>query len=71
MTTVNVYLTFADNCEEAFNFYQSIFGREFSSFQSLQRDASTGRDAPAHRRTRRARHACFITYQQRNGTHGK
>src|SRR5688572_22255971 len=29
MTTVNVYLTFNGNCEEAFNFYKSIFGGEF------------------------------------------
>lgn len=30
MTTVNVYLTFDGNCEEAFNFYKSVFGGEFS-----------------------------------------
>lgn len=29
MTTVNVYLTFGGNCEEAFNFYKSVFGGEF------------------------------------------
>ena len=29
MTTVNVYLTFDGNCEEAFNFYKSVFGGEF------------------------------------------
>jgi len=29
MTTVNVYLTFNGNCEEAFNFYKSVFEREF------------------------------------------
>lgn len=28
MTTVNVYLTFNGNCEEAFNFYKSVFGGE-------------------------------------------
>ena len=32
MTTVNVYLTFTGNCEEAFNFYKSIFGGDFTSF---------------------------------------
>ncbi len=26
MATVNIYLTFDGNCEEAFNFYQSVFG---------------------------------------------
>lgn len=30
MTTVNVYLTFNGNCFEAFNFYKSVFGGEFS-----------------------------------------
>lgn len=30
MTTVNVYLTFNGNCLEAFEFYKSVFGREFS-----------------------------------------
>ena len=29
MTTVNPYLTFNGNCEEAFNFYKSAFGGEF------------------------------------------
>ena len=29
MPTVNVYLTFNGNCEEAFNFYKSVFGGEF------------------------------------------
>ncbi|MDX1954647.1 MAG: VOC family protein [Chitinophagaceae bacterium] len=28
MTTVNIYLTFNGNCEEAFNFYKSVFGGE-------------------------------------------
>lgn len=30
MTTVNVYLTFNGNCSEAFEFYKSVFGGEFS-----------------------------------------
>lgn len=29
MTTVNTYLTFNGNCEEAFSFYKSVFGGEF------------------------------------------
>ena len=29
MTTINVYLTFNGNCEEAFNFYKSVFGGDF------------------------------------------
>lgn len=30
MTTLNVYLTFNGNCEQAFNFYKSVFGGEFT-----------------------------------------
>lgn len=30
MTTVNIYLTYGGDCEEAFNFYKSVFGGEFS-----------------------------------------
>lgn len=29
MATINSYLTFKGNCEEAFNFYKSVFGGEF------------------------------------------
>lgn len=29
MTTTNTYLTFNGNCEEAFDFYKSVFGGEF------------------------------------------
>jgi len=30
MATVNVYLTFDGNCEDAFNFYRSVFGGDFA-----------------------------------------
>lgn len=30
MTTTNTYLNFNGNCEEAFNFYKSVFGGEFT-----------------------------------------
>lgn len=29
MTTINPYLTFEGNCEEAFNFYKNVFKKEF------------------------------------------
>ena len=29
MPAINPYLTFKNNCEEAFEFYRSVFGREF------------------------------------------
>jgi PhnB protein len=32
MNTVNIYLNFLGECEEAFLFYKSIFGGEFSYF---------------------------------------
>ena len=31
MTKLNMYLNFAGNAEESFNFYRSVFGGEFSS----------------------------------------
>ncbi|MEZ4688164.1 MAG: VOC family protein [Bacteroidia bacterium] len=30
MSTVNIYLSFLGNCQEAFDFYKSVFGGEFS-----------------------------------------
>lgn len=30
MIKLNPYLNFGDNCEEAFNFYKSVFGGEFT-----------------------------------------
>jgi PhnB protein len=32
MNTTSIYLNFNGNCEDAFNFYKSIFGGEFSYF---------------------------------------
>ncbi len=29
MTTLNPYLVFKGNCEDAFNFYKSVFGGDF------------------------------------------
>jgi PhnB protein len=29
MAQVNAYINFKGNCEEAFNFYKSVFGGEF------------------------------------------
>lgn len=41
MTTVNTYLTFKGNCEEAFNFYKSAFGGEFEYVGRLFNALST------------------------------
>jgi PhnB protein len=48
MTSVNVYLTFNGNCEEAFNFYKTVFGGEFG-FVGRYKDMPPvdGKSAPA------------------------
>lgn len=33
MASINPYLNFSGNCEEAFKFYKSVFGGEFQDFQ--------------------------------------
>jgi PhnB protein len=36
MTTVNIYLNYNGNCEDAFNFYKSVFGIGFSYFSRFK-----------------------------------
>lgn len=36
MATINPYLNFNGNCEEAFNYYKSVFGGEFTDFQRFK-----------------------------------
>lgn len=45
MTTVNVYLTFNGNCEEAFKFYQSVFGGDFP-YVGRYKDMPAGEGKP-------------------------
>ena len=45
MTTINPYLTFKDNCEEAFEFYRSIFGGEFATIMRMG-DMDMGQPVP-------------------------
>ena len=45
MTTVNIYLTFDGNCEEAFHFYRSVLGGEFS-YVGRFRDIPPSGDMP-------------------------
>ncbi len=43
MTSVNTYLTFKGNCEEAFNFYKAAFGGDFAymgKFKDAPKDDS-------------------------------
>lgn len=34
-TTVNIYLTFNGNCKAAFDFYKTVFGGEFSDYNTF------------------------------------
>ncbi|MEQ3662001.1 MAG: VOC family protein [Flavobacterium sp.] len=45
MATVNVYLTFNGNTEEAFNFYKSVFGGEFDYIGKFK-DMPPSEDCP-------------------------
>ncbi|HVU84151.1 MAG TPA: VOC family protein [Puia sp.] len=41
MTAINPYLNFSGNTEDVFNFYKSVFGGEFATFQRFK-------DVPGH-----------------------
>jgi len=43
MTTINPYLNFKGNTEEAFNFYKSVFGGEFITLQRFKDMPEAGR----------------------------
>lgn len=42
MATINPYLNFPGNAEEAFNFYKSVFGGEFIALQRFKDVPGTG-----------------------------
>ena len=46
MARVNTYLNFPGNTEEAFNFYKSVFGTEFTSLTRMK-DMPRPESAPA------------------------
>lgn len=47
MTTLNPYLNFNGNAEEAFNFYKSVFGGEFLGLQRFK-DMPKDEKSPGH-----------------------
>lgn len=50
MATVNIYLTFNGNCEEAFNLYKSVFGGEFpyvGRFKDMPPSEDSSKTMPA------------------------
>ena len=46
MPTINPYLNFQGRTEEAFNFYKSVFGGEFITFQRFKETAAADNVAP-------------------------
>lgn len=50
MATINPYLNFSGNTEEAFNFYKSVFGGEFSGGINRFKDTPEGEKIPAGER---------------------
>ena len=70
MATVNTYITYDGNCEEAFNFYKSVFGGEFSYFGKFKDMPPMDGKSLSARRCRK-NNACVLTHQQRNGNNGK
>ncbi len=51
MTIINTYLNFDGKAEEAFNFYKSVFGGEFVTFQRMK-DAPGMEQLPAAEKER-------------------
>ena len=47
MMRINPYLNFSGNCEEAFNFYKSVFGGEFMNFQRFDEGPSGAHLSPS------------------------
>jgi uncharacterized glyoxalase superfamily protein PhnB len=47
MAKVSTYLNFMSNCEEAFNFYKSVFGTEFSAPIQYMKDVPQAPNMPA------------------------
>jgi PhnB protein len=43
MATINPYLNFMGNTEEAFNFYKSVFGGEFKDLQRFKDTTESGK----------------------------
>ncbi len=51
MAALNPYLNFPGNTEEAFNFYRSVFGGEFTSLQRFK-DTPTADRVPEHEKNK-------------------
>jgi PhnB protein len=47
MTTINPYLNFSGNTEDAFNFYKSVFGGEFEMIQRFKETSEAAKLPPS------------------------
>jgi PhnB protein len=57
MRTINPYLTFDGNCEEAFEFYRSVFGGEFASIARFSE--MPGENAPSEDESNKIMHVAL------------
>lgn len=48
MALINPYINFNGNCEEAFNFYRSVFGGEFTRLVRFSEMSAPGFTIPEH-----------------------
>ena len=62
MATVNPYLNFNGNCEEAFNFYKSVFGGEFQYLGRFKDMPAMGGEE-ASQTDGEKNYACFAAHQ--------
>ena len=70
MTTINPYLTFDGNCEQAFTFYKKIFGGEFQTLSHFKdMPPMPGMEIPENQK--KPGYACVLTDQQRDDPDGK
>ena len=46
MTSLNIYLNFNGNCEEAFTFYKSVFGRAFETLSRFKEMPNNDESTP-------------------------
>lgn len=60
MSKVSTYLNFPKNTEEAFNFYKSVFGGEFSGFMRFSEMPANGKHSTFGRRNQEPDYACIL-----------
>jgi len=64
MATINPYLNFQGNTEEAFVFYKSVFGGEFMALQRFK-DAPEASKVPLNEQDK-IMHICIINWKRKH-----